>query len=80
MLGSHTASATGICSANADDTVWNIMYEKLSARPTPSDSPIPPLRLREDSDAPIIVNINAAKDIAMRLWLSDKFVSPFQHL
>ena len=67
MLGIQTAKATGMCSANADDIVWKSMYEKLNAKPIPSDNPIPPLRLRDERDAPITVMMNAANDIAMRL-------------
>ena len=67
MLGIHTANATGMCSAKADDIVWKSIYEKLNPRPIPSDSPMPPLRLRDDRDAPITVMMNAANDIAIRL-------------
>ena len=67
MLGIQTAKATGMCSAKADDIVWKSMYEKLNPRPIPSDSPMPPLRLRDERDAPITVMMNAANDIAMRL-------------
>ena len=67
MLGNHTARDTGICSAKAEDTVWNRMYEKLNPKPIPRDIPIPPLVFFEDSEAPIIVKMNAAKDIAIRL-------------
>ena len=70
IFGIQTANITGICSAKADETVWNIMYEKLSPRPIPSDIPIPPLRFLDESEAPIIVRIKAANDIAMRLWYS----------
>ena len=67
MLGIQTAKATGMCSAKADAIVWKSMYEKLNPRPIPSDSPMPPLRLRDERDAPITVMMNAANDIAMRL-------------
>ena len=67
MFGSHTAIYTGICSAKAEEIVWKRMYEKLNPKPIPSDKPIPPFVFFEESDAPIIVRINAANDIAMRL-------------
>ena len=67
MLGNHTAIYTGICSAKADDIVWKRMYEKLNPKPIPNDIPMPPLVFLDESDAPMMVRINAAKDIAMRL-------------
>lgn len=67
ILGNHTATATGIWSAKADDIVWKSMYEKLNPKPIPSDNPIPPLVFFDDSDAPMIVRMNAANDIAIRL-------------
>ena len=70
MFGSQAASAMGICSAKADEILWNTMYEKLSARPIPNDSPMPPFAFREESETPMIVRMNAAKDIAIRLWYS----------
>ena len=70
MLGNHAASATGICSANADEILWNKIYEKLNASPIPNDNPIPPFTFLDDNDAPIIVRIKAANDIAIRLWYS----------
>ena len=70
MFGSHTANATGMCSAKADEIVWNKMYEKLNASPIPNESPIPPFLFLDESEAPMIVIMNAAKDIAIRLWYS----------
>ena len=70
MLGSHMASATGICSANAEDIVWKSMYEKLSPRPIPSESPMPPFFFLEESETPMTVRMNDANDMAMRLWYS----------
>jgi hypothetical protein len=46
--------------------VWKRIYEKLKAKPIPKYNPIPPFTLREDNETPIIVKINAAKDIAIR--------------
>ena len=68
MFGSHTATTTGICSANADEIAWKSIYEKLSPNPIPSDSPIPPFVFFDESEAPMSVSMNAANDIAMRLW------------
>ena len=70
MFGIHAARAIGICSANAEDMLWNRIYEKLNASPIPSDRPIPPFTFLDESEAPIIVRMNAAKDIAIRLWYS----------
>ena len=70
MLGSHAASAIGMWSAKADDMLWKSMYEKLSARPIPNDRPIPPFDFLDESETPITVRINAANDIAIRLWYS----------
>ena len=52
--------------AKVAETVWNRMYEKLSASPTPKCNPIPPFIFLDDRDTPIVVRINAAKDMAMR--------------
>ena len=66
-FGNQTANATGMCSAKADDMVWNRMYEKLSPRPIPNDNPIPPFRFLDDSETPMTVIMNDANDIAIRL-------------
>ena len=42
-------------------------YDALKASPIPKLTPVPPLTLREDSDTPIRVKINAAKGIENRL-------------
>ena len=60
----------GIWSAKADDIPWKRMYEKLSARPIPNDSPMPPFAFRDESETPMTVRMNAANDIAIRLWYS----------
>ena len=70
MFGSQAESTMGIWSAKADEILWNTMYEKLSARPIPNDNPIPPFAFLEESETPMTVRRNAAKDIAMRLWYS----------
>ena len=69
MFGIHAASIGGVfaCMAKVDDTVCNMMYVKLSARPMPRYMPMPPLRLRDDYDTPIVVSMNDANDDAMRL-------------
>ena len=75
MLGIHAASIGGVSAlmANVELTVCSMMYAKLSARPIPRYSPIPPFRLRDESDRPMVVRINDAKDIAMRLWYSTSY-------
>ena len=69
MFGIHAASIGGVfaCMAKVDDTVCNMMYVKLSARPMPRYIPIPPFLLRDDSDKPIVVRMKEANDDAMRL-------------
>ncbi len=52
--------------AKVADTVWNKMYEKLSANPTPKCSPIPPFIFLDDKETPMVVKIKAAKDMAIR--------------
>ena len=49
--------------AKVADTVWNKMYEKLSANPTPKCSPIPPFIFLDDKETPMVVKIKAAKDM-----------------
>ena len=72
ILGNHTAIVGDRAPliANEDDTVINIMYEKLMSSPSPMLIPIPPLTFFEESDAPIIVNINAANGNANRFAYS----------
>ena len=69
ILGIHAANIGGVPAlmANEADTVCNIIYRKLSAKPKPRYIPIPPLRLRDDSDAPMLVSMNEAKLDAIRL-------------
>ena len=69
MLGIHTAMIGGTLplTAKVDDTVWKRMYEKLRPRPTPRLSPIPPLVFLHERVSPMVVRMNAAKDMAMRL-------------
>ena len=68
MLGIHTAIIGGVfpLTAKVADTVWNKMYEKLSANPTPKCSPIPPFIFLDDKETPMVVKIKAAKDMAIR--------------
>ena len=74
-LGTHAASIGGrpAFMAKVDDTVWSMMYVKLSTRPMPRYMPIPPLRFRDDSDAPMMVRMKDASDDAMRLWYSTSY-------
>lgn len=69
IFGIHADKSGGqpALTAKVEDTVWKRMYEKLSAMPIPSESPIPPLRFSIDSDTPIMVRMNAANGEAMRL-------------
>lgn len=69
MLGIHAASIGGVPAlmANVADIVCRMIYAKLSAKPAPRYTPIPPFRLRELSEAPIIVRMNEANDVAIRL-------------
>jgi hypothetical protein len=53
--------------ANVADTVCNMIYRKLNARPSPRYIPMPPLRFLDDRDAPMTVSMNDAKELAMRL-------------
>ena len=65
-FGSHSAQNADIepVMANVCVTSWNRMYPKLRPRPILSESPIPPFRLRLESDAPMMVSMNDANDIA----------------
>ena len=69
MFGIQAASAAGAPTfiANVAEIVCSIMYVKLSARPMPRYMPIPPFRLREESETPIVVRIKEAKEDAIRL-------------
>lgn len=69
ILGIHAASIGGApaLTANDDDTVWSMMYTKLSTNPNPRYIPMPPLRFLEDNEAPIIVSMNDANEVAIRL-------------
>ena len=75
ILGIHAASIGGVSAliANVDDTVCNMMYVKLNASPIPRYRPIPPLRFLEDNASPIVVRMNDAKEVAMRLWNSTSY-------
>jgi hypothetical protein len=69
IFGIQTATIGGVfpLMANVADTVWNKIYEKLNAKPTPKYNPMPPLTFLEERDAPIMVRMKEAKDMAMRL-------------
>ena len=69
MLGIHAANIGGVSAlmANVAETVWSIMYPKLSARPIPKYNPMPPFRLRDDRETPIVVRIKEANEEAIRL-------------
>lgn len=62
MLGNHTAAAADMLPLTEKDVdmVENKMYKALNAIPIPKFSPMPPRTLRDDSDTPIKVMINAA--------------------
>ena len=53
--------------ANVELTVCSIIYVKLNAKPMPRYFPIPPLRLRDESEKPMVVRMNDANDVAIRL-------------
>ena len=69
ILGIHAASIGGVLAptAKADDTVCNRMYVKLRANPMPRYSPMPPLRFLDESERPMVVRMNEANDVAIRL-------------
>ena len=69
MFGIHAARTGGVSAlmAKVDETVCNMMYPKLKASPMPRNMPMPPLRLRDDNDNPMVVRMNEAKEVAMRL-------------
>jgi hypothetical protein len=56
--------------AKVEVTVVKSIYEKLNPNPIPIFNPIPPLILRDDNEAPILVRIKAAIIAAYRLWYS----------
>ena len=68
IFGIQTETMGGVLpfTVKVEDTVWNRMYEKLRAKPTPKFIPIPPLTYLEDKDNPMEVRIKAANDMAMR--------------
>ena len=68
MLGIHMATSGDVMpeTANEDVTVMKRMYEKLSIRPIPIFTPMPPLTFLEDNDIPMTVRIKAAAHIANR--------------
>ena len=53
------------------------IYENDRARPMPRESPMPPLRLRAEREAPIKVRIKDANEVAMRLWYSTSYCITF---
>lgn len=75
MLGIHAANIGGVLAliAKVAETVCKRMYPKLKASPIPRYSPIPPFRLRDESDNPMSVRINEENDIAIRLWYSTSY-------
>lgn len=68
-LGIQTAIMAGQPAfvAKVAEIVWKSMYEKLSAKPIPRESPMPPFRFCADIEAPMRVRIKAAKGVAKRL-------------
>ena len=75
MFGIQAANIGGVsaCMAKVAETVCSMMYPKLRASPIPRYSPIPPFLFLEDSDTPIVVRINDAKEVAIRLWYSTSY-------
>ena len=69
ILGIHVDNNGGhpALIAKVEETVWNRIYEKLRANPTPIEMPIPPFLFCEDNETPMIVRMNAAKGVARRL-------------
>jgi hypothetical protein len=53
--------------ANVADTVCNMIYRKLKASPNPRYIPIPPFLFLDDRDAPMMVRMNEANELAIRL-------------
>ena len=72
MFGIHAASIGGAPAfiAKEDEMVCNMIYTKLRTNPSPKYIPIPPFLFLEDKEAPIIVRIKEANDVAIRLWYS----------
>jgi hypothetical protein len=68
-FGIHAASIGGVLAlmANVEETVCSMIYVKLRAKPMPRYKPIPPFRLRDDNEKPIVVRMNDAKEDAIRL-------------
>ena len=71
-FGVHAAKAgeNPALMAKVELIVSSMIYMKLRISPIPRYNPIPPLRLRDDSDSPIIVRMNDENDTAIRLWYS----------
>ena len=73
MFGIHAARAACMFrfTAKVFEKVWNRMYSKLRKMPMPRAMPIPFLRYRADSEAPITVSMMMAKDEAPRFQYSN---------
>ena len=69
IFGTQAASIGGVPAfmANVADMVCNIIYRKLRASPKPRYIPIPPFLFLEDKEAPMMVRMNEANELAMRL-------------
>ena len=72
IFGNHAASPGCIFAlmAKVEDTVWNMMYAKMSANPIPKAIPIPFFRFLAEIETPIIVRIKVAKAEAPRFQYS----------
>ena len=68
-LGIHAANNAGIPAlmAKVELIVCKRMYENDNARPIPSESPMPPFLFLAEREAPMMVRIKEANDVAMRL-------------
>ena len=68
-LGIHAANKAGrpALMANVALIVCNSMYVNDKVRPIPRESPIPPFLFLAESDAPMMVRIKDAKEVAIRL-------------
>jgi hypothetical protein len=69
MFGIHAASIGGVSAlmAKVELMVCRRIYENERASPIPRYIPMPPFRFLLDRLTPMIVRINEAKEVAMRL-------------
>ena len=69
MFGIQAANNAGIPALMAKVAlmVCKRMYENDNAKPMPNESPMPPFRFRDESEAPMRVRMNEANEGASRL-------------